>query len=279
MGTLLYTADLHGNSVQYEKLFSIAKEKKISVVVIGGDLTPKDAKKRTIEAQKKFLQETFANLLKCHQSVTVCVIMGNDDFKDNIPFLKLLSKQNDNLVVLNEKPVFVLGFQMAGYSYVPLNPFKFQDWVKIDVPDIREETYRTFSLEGFLSKNRTLIPNKIDLNKRNDTLWDDLQKIGSVCRGTKAIWVVHTPPFNSILDITHNNQHVGSIAVKRAIEKYQPKISLHGHIHEAVAVSGNFMQKIGKTVCLSPGNSPNGDTLSYLLVDLEQPEKSKRFET
>jgi len=39
----------------------------------------------------------------------------------------------------------------------------------------------------------------------------------------------------------------GSTAVRRMIEKYQPLMGLHGHIHEARGDA-----KIGRTVCYSP---------------------------
>jgi hypothetical protein len=41
----------------------------------------------------------------------------------------------------------------------------------------------------------------------------------------------------------------GSTAVRQAIEKYQPLLGLHGHIHESRGVD-----RIGRTVCLNPGS-------------------------
>lgn len=45
--------------------------------------------------------------------------------------------------------------------------------------------------------------------------------------------VSHTPPHNTRLDRIHNGKHVGSTAIRRLIEKYQPALSVVGHIHEA----------------------------------------------
>ena len=42
---------------------------------------------------------------------------------------------------------------------------------------------------------------------------------------------------------------VGSPAIRRAIERYQPRLGLHGHIHES-----RGSQKLGKTICLNPGS-------------------------
>ena len=43
--------------------------------------------------------------------------------------------------------------------------------------------------------------------------------------------------------------HVGSKAVRQLIEKDQPLIGLHGHIHEA-----RGFVKIGRTLCINPGS-------------------------
>jgi uncharacterized protein len=79
-----------------------------------------------------------------------------------------------------------------------------------------------------------------------------------------AIFNLHVPPLDSGLDVaplldstlrprTQLGQPemgpVGSEAVRRAIELYQPAMSLHGHIHESRGI-----QRIGRTVALNPGS-------------------------
>jgi uncharacterized protein len=56
---------------------------------------------------------------------------------------------------------------------------------------------------------------------------------------------------------------VGSHAVRAAIKKYQPAVSLHGHIHESRGV-----QKIGKTLCINPGSDYSSGVLRGAVVDL-----------
>ena len=43
--------------------------------------------------------------------------------------------------------------------------------------------------------------------------------------------------------------HAGSTAVRASIEKHQPLVGLHGHIHE----SKGFVT-LGRTLCLNPGS-------------------------
>ncbi len=69
-----------------------------------------------------------------------------------------------------------------------------------------------------------------------------------------TIYVMHSPPYKTSLDITYSNDNVGSVSIKRAIENFQPFLTLHGHIHETVEMSNRFIDRIGDTICATPGN-------------------------
>ncbi len=56
----------------------------------------------------------------------------------------------------------------------------------------------------------------------------------------------------------------GSKAVRSAIEKHQPVLGLHGHIHE----SRGFV-KIGRTLCLNPGSEYTEGMLRGVVVELD----------
>lgn len=94
----------------------------------------------------------------------------------------------------------------------------------------------------------------------------------------KAAFMIHVPPYDSGLDtapILDENLRptvsagdvlrgpVGSTAVRRIIEEYQPVLSVHGHIHE----SGGE-RKIGKTLCINPGSEANHGILRGYLIDI-----------
>jgi hypothetical protein len=55
----------------------------------------------------------------------------------------------------------------------------------------------------------------------------------------------------------------GSISIRRAIERWQPLLSLHGHIHESRGVLN-----IGRTLCANPGSEYTEGILRGFLVDL-----------
>ncbi|HXQ36037.1 MAG TPA: hypothetical protein VN843_18620, partial [Anaerolineales bacterium] len=58
---------------------------------------------------------------------------------------------------------------------------------------------------------------------------------------------------------------VGSKAVRKAIEKYQPLLSLHGHIHESRSA-----QKIGKTMCINPGSEYGEGVLRGVVLEFSR---------
>ena len=121
-----------------------------------------------------------------------------------------------------------------------------------------------------------------------DALGERLQKMISQVTAPpeKTIYNFHCPPYGSGLDDApeltedlrpkHGGRSivpVGSTAVREAIEKGQPALSLHGHIHEA---RGNT--RIGHTLCINPGSSYEQGQLLGAVVDLDSKKKKiKRF--
>ena len=91
-----------------------------------------------------------------------------------------------------------------------------------------------------------------------------------------AIFDIHVPPYKSGLDDApeldkdlrpvlagQSLQPVGSKALREAIQKYQPLLGLHGHIHE-----GRGATRIGKTLCINPGSMYEQGTLLGTIVKL-----------
>lgn len=57
----------------------------------------------------------------------------------------------------------------------------------------------------------------------------------------------------------------GSQAVRELIERYQPLVALHGHIHESRAIA-----KVGRTVCINPGSEYGEGVLHGALLVLDR---------
>ncbi len=283
---ILFTADLHGNTKQYEKLFKEAYDKKIDTIIIGGDLLPKDAKSRTIQDQKKFISNTlFTTIVRFNTEnkkrdhiCNIFLMLGNDDFKANSQFLKENQERKGFSVIHNTCLPLFEDFKIIGYSFVPLTPFKYKDWEKLDADIEHEtETRKGFVTEGIQTEGGKIVKKSFDLSERDDTIENDLKKLMELANPRKTILVTHSPPYNTKLDMIRSKDHVGSLAIRSIIEKNQPLISLHGHIHETVEVSGTFKEKIGKTLCLSAGNDHLNPQVHVISLDLYDTESAKRI--
>jgi Icc-related predicted phosphoesterase len=62
---------------------------------------------------------------------------------------------------------------------------------------------------------------------------------------------------------------VGSPAVRAVLERVQPLLGLHGHIHESAG-----FRKLGRTLAVNPGSDYGTGTLNGVLVTLE-PDRVK----
>jgi Icc-related predicted phosphoesterase len=104
----------------------------------------------------------------------------------------------------------------------------------------------------------------------------------------RSVFNLHVPPIDTAIDVAPlvddnlsavivggNIQmgHAGSTAVRAVIEKYQPLIALHGHIHESRGTV-----KIGKTVCMNPGSEYGEGVLHGALFELDKKKGLKRYQ-
>ena len=72
--------------------------------------------------------------------------------------------------------------------------------------------------------------------------------------------------------------HVGSRAVRRVIETHQPVISLHGHIHESVLVTGKHSSTLGRTRSFNPGHFYDRKTVFAISFLISKPMAAVRLE-
>ena len=106
-------------------------------MVFGGDLTPKDADRRTPALQRAFLRDELFPLF-CEMAVPgrleVLLILGNDDFRSNREFVVEQQRAGVPFRLIDREP-FVTegGFTIIGYSSVPSTPFKYKCWERRDL--------------------------------------------------------------------------------------------------------------------------------------------------
>lgn len=282
---VLYTADLHGNEIQYQKLVDFAIKNSVDSVIIGGDLAPKDS--INIEKQRRFIEKDLPRFFKPLEqelpNSRLFLMMGNDDCMANLDMLKKYDPTLYSLIH-NRRLKLSEDFDIVGYSYVPITPFGLKDWEKFDLSEISKDFMGEYELR---KKSCKFKGSKTDKNgwhefeftpemEKIDSIQKDLKKRLFTTKPKKTLYILHSPPNKSNLDQIKIG-HVGSFAIREFIEQKQPYATLHGHVHETVSISRKFYDKIEKTRCFSPGNNDIDNYLSVIMFDLYDLDTVKRL--
>jgi Icc-related predicted phosphoesterase len=180
--------------------------------------------------------------------VEVYIMPGNDDY------LEIDDVLNRSSFIINPDGRVVEikgGYEMISSGYANITPWK----APRDIPD--EELEKI--LEAMASQLR---------------------------RPSSSIFSLHAPPYNTPIDLAPQldntfkpviaggeivMSHVGSKAVRKVIEEYQPLLGLHGHIHESKGVV-----RIGKTLCINAGSDYLAGNLQGALITIED-DKVKSY--
>jgi hypothetical protein len=152
------------------------------------------------------------------EEFNLLVIPGNCDSEDLISLLEELNiNLHKKIKVLEEKGVKIFGF--GGSNITPFNtPLEFEE----------EENYGR--LKEMLSPHHEV-------------------------NGNKFILATHCPPKDTKCDIVSEGIHVGSLAIRKIIEEYQPFFVVSSHVHE----SGGTLDEIGKTKVANIGKLSDGN--------------------
>jgi Icc-related predicted phosphoesterase len=274
---ILYTSDIHASSEHLEATLTIAEREAVEAVVIGGDIVPHylpDADTLgLLQAQALYLKNVLVPTVrefKARRPVAVYIDLANDDFICNRKILEDHNLELFNLLHL-QKHSLNEDVDIIGYMIVPPTPFYRKDWEK---PDSAEMTYavgNVVTLDGLTSAGGTLEETFIDPGSK-DTIENDLAQLSkSIDR--PFVFVAHSPPYQTPLDVLDNGLHVGSISIRRFIEDWSRKgllvAALHGHIHSAPYRSGAIHTTIENAICINPGqNEGPGAHLRYVILEL-----------
>ena len=284
MTKAFFISDLHGKIDRYKKLFTQILLERPKIIFAGGDLLPSGLRffssKNILHENfiKDFLIPRFSELKEnlSTEYPTICMILGNDDLRIEEALIQEGTKK-DLWDYIHMKKKIYDDFTIFGYSFIPPTPFQLKDWEKYDIS--RYVDPGCISPEE--GRRTVMIP---DHEKKHSTIKKDLERLTKGASFEKSIFLFHAPPYKSNLDraaldgkkIDHVplDPHVGSIAIRKLIEKEEPYLTLHGHIHESVRLTGNWKEKIGSTICLSAAH--DGPELALISFDLENPTGAVR---
>lgn len=298
---LYFATDVHGSEICWKKFISAAKFYEVEVLILGGDMTGKaivpiisqggDKYKVTLLEQESILegQEAVDKMVVTIQNRGYYPYVTNPDEvaeiadtpgKSDALFLDMV------LATLNRWMDYADN-KLAGtgiHCYVcPGN----DDVFEVDAAIAASKMVR--SVEGQvieLDEHHEMVSS----GWSNPTPWDThreepeealLERIEAIIAKAKnpsnAVFNLHPPPYGSGLDeapeLTKDMRPayagrslvpVGSKAVMTVIDKYQPLLGLHGHIHE-----GKGTRKYKKTLCVNPGSMYEQGVLHGAVIELK----------
>ncbi len=275
-----FVSDLHGKKERFRKLFATVEKEKPGIIFIGGDILPHAWKMEPGSEGFlngylfKELEILRRNLGKSYPRIFT--ILGNDDgaYDENS---MIEASEKGLLSYIHGRHMEYLGRLIFGYSYVPPTPFQLKDWERYDVSRYVDP--------GCISpeEGSRYAPAKAD-DIKYGTISKDLEILTANLNLENAIFLFHSPPYRTNLDraaldgmkIEHVplDVHVGSIAISRFIEKKQPLLTMHGHIHESARITGSWKCHIGKTLAITAAH--DGPELALVRFDLDKIENASR---
>ena len=298
---LYFATDVHGSEICWKKFISAAKFYEVDTLILGGDMTGKaivpiiaqggDKYKVTLLEQESILegQEAVDHMVATIQNrgyypyVTdpdEVAEIANTPGKSDALFLDMV------LATLNRWMDYADN-KLAGTG-IPCYVCPGNDDI-FEIDDTIAAAKSVRSVEGQviqLDEHHEMISS----GWSNPTPWDThreepddalLQRIEAVIAKAKnpsnAVFNLHAPPYGSGLDeapeLTKDMRPayagrslvpVGSKSVLAVIDKYQPILGLHGHIHE-----GKGTRKYKKTLCINPGSMYEQGVLHGAVVELK----------
>jgi hypothetical protein len=227
--------------------------------MIGGDFLPSFPPTKRYEDmvpnQKNFVDQfllpLFNKILETTSTQHIFLIPGNWD----LGYSYLLKKPTDRIIDLNQRACRLKnGCELIGYPFVSPTPFRPKDYEKMDDRDASWPPQKNPSYIQSSDHTDQLI--RIDpflYLRGRETIEEDLNQLPKPLHPKRTVYIMHSPPFGTRLDLIPGEKSAGSRSIKTFIEKTQPLLTLHGHIHESPQLSGSYFDHIGDTLSINPG--------------------------
>lgn len=255
----IYTSDLHGEIHLYQELLGLAISSSSEIITLGGDLLPSFPPTKRYEDmvpnQKIFIDQFLAPLFKRILETTsvkqIFLIPGNWD----LGYSYLFKTPTEGIVDVSQTSYPLKnGYELIGYPFVPPTPFRPKDYEKMDDPDAPWPPQKNPSYIRSSDQMDQVTPVAPHIYLRGrEMMREDLSRLPKPLFHKKAIYIMHSPPSGTKLDLIQGGKSAGSRSIKAFVEESQPLLTLHGHIHESPELSGTYFDRIGETICVNPG--------------------------
>jgi len=296
---MFFATDIHGSEICWKKFLNAAAFYKADLVVLGGDVTGKVMVpivaypgywEVTVRGERLRL-ETQEELNKVSQQLrdrgSYPAIVSRDEL-DQLSTQDAIDRRfNAEMTRSLDRWLDMADGKLRGGAIPCVLNGGNDDIFEID-PILESAPSVTFA-EGKVIDLAGSGYTMISMGYTNPTPWDTHReapeeelaaRIDAVAAlvpdMNRTIFNFHAPPYGTGLDEapeldasmrpTHGGavmKPVGSTSVRDAILKYQPPLSVHGHIHESRGVA-----KMGRTLTVNPGSSYGDGVLQAALLDI-----------
>lgn len=278
---ILFAADTHVHPGHLGRLLRLAEGLRPDGVILGGDLIPAWRKsiRESIEPHREWVKDKLLPRVErfrlAHPATSVFLDLGNDDIAAALPLLEGVEGPHFSLLHMKITPVEP-GLAVVGYMNVNPTPFRIKDREKPDCRDENGLADPTVRRQGSVTTGG--VETLVTLDPSRGTIEDDLDEISNRLHapeweGMRFVFVSHCPPRNTALDRTSRGAHVGSLAVRRFIERWVETgrliVSLHGHIHESPMETGSIVERFDPAPAYNVGQERTA--LRALCLDTDDP--------
>jgi Icc-related predicted phosphoesterase len=300
---ILYGSDFHGSEAVFRKFLSAAFQYKANVLIVGGDVTGKAMIPIIHQGKGCYMGHVFGRreeactpdelekLKKTISNVGFYPIVLEQDEAAELEgsreqmagrFAHEMSARVRDWMALAEEKLVPAGIELY---FMPGNDDLYDiDQVIAEYPHVKNPDMQCHIIGGEYellgNSNANMTPWACERDLEEDQLQVKLGTLAEmISTPEKAIVILHVPPVDSGLDscpeldkdlkiITKGGQimlkSAGSPAVRAFIEKIQPLLTLHGHIHES---PGHV--RIGRTLCINAGSEYAEGILKAAIINLE----------
>jgi Icc-related predicted phosphoesterase len=300
---ILYGSDFHGSEAVFRKFISAALQYQANALIVGGDVTGKAMIPIIHQNDGKYVgylfgrreeattQEELERFKKNIRNVGFYPIilqpeeadeLENDKDKMAKRFEHEMKERIREWMELAQEKLLP---QSIEFYFMPGNDDLYSiDQVIDEYPFVRNPDMKHFYLLGEYEivglSNANMTPWACARDVEESELETRLNELSKMIENPeKTIAVIHVPPFASQLDtcpeldrdlriVTQGGQimmkSAGSRAVRSFIERVQPLLSLHGHIHESPGHA-----RIGRTLAINAGSEYTEGIMKAAIINLE----------
>ncbi|MGD8454480.1 MAG: metallophosphoesterase [Phycisphaerae bacterium] len=263
---VIFTSDFHGRMALYAQLTNLLRAEKPELLILGGDMNAECDRANPQGSQVAFVQKRLASMIDAWKAMvpglSVACIAGNHDVTPTVDALGALERAGRVHLLDHRHAPEIGGLLWLGLAPSPPSPFWVKDLERLDFPGDNIPDFDGAVWDPAAGKMQDVTA--AEHFQAQPTLVDLLREVPAL--DGPWVFVCHAPPHGTRLDRLPNVEApIGSRAVRDFVETQRPLCTLHGHVHESPQVTGEYIDRVGQTYAVNPGQ--DHDRLHAVVFD------------